>query len=219
MVLESDFAVDKDKQSCLALLADGSLVILGSFGFPLGFRGIKTCPFTSSTCLGRTRTSHFKDHYGLSHPFTGFPCFFSQNPISLSHLSLIFFAVIKCQRLVGGVDNFLLRFLGSGDNPALRLVGLIRLVRLIRLLHLVKDLARMVKGFVGTLGAAFLRMSSCHANIYIYIYIGNIYSNGRVWGRVVYVRWTEMGLRWFSGDRGISSNSRKMQHIILIDTF
>ena len=51
--------------------------------------------------------------------------------------------------VVSCVDNFLLRFLGSGDNPALRLVGLIRLVRLIRLLHLVKDLARMVKGFVG----------------------------------------------------------------------
>ena len=89
---------------------------------------------------------------------------------------------------VRGVDNFLLRFLGSGDNPALRLVGLIRLVRLIRLLHLVKDLARMVKGFVGTLGAASLEMSSCHVkNIVQYIYI---YNKGRVWGRVVYVRWT-----------------------------
>ena len=171
MVLESDFAVDKqvpakkDKQRCLALLADGSLVILGSFGFPLGFRGIKTCPFTSCTCLGRTRTSHFKDHYDLS---LVFHCFFPQNSISFSFISYFWWSqasLIKCQRLVGGVDNFLLRFLGSGDNPALRLVGLIRLVRLIRLLHLVKDLARMVKGFVGTLGAAFLRMSSCHVDI------------------------------------------------------
>lgn len=51
--------------------------------------------------------------------------------------------------VVSCIDNFVLRFMGSGDNPALRLVGLIRLVRLIRLLHLVKDLARMVKGFVG----------------------------------------------------------------------
>ena len=50
---------------------------------------------------------------------------------------------------IPGIDNFVLRFMGSGDNPALRLVGLIRLVRLIRLLHLVKDLARMVKDFVG----------------------------------------------------------------------
>ncbi|CAK9101293.1 unnamed protein product [Durusdinium trenchii] len=68
--------------------------------------------------------------------------------------------------VVSCIDNFLLRFLGSGDNPALRLVGLVRLVRLVRLLHLIKDLARMVRGFVGNF--RLIIRSVCILTLFIY---------------------------------------------------
>eukprot|EP00913_Durusdinium_trenchii_P013756 g12916.t1 len=71
---------------------------------------------------------------------------------------LIFLVVPKS--LAGGTPH------GLGDNPALRLVGLVRLVRLVRLLHLIKDLARMVRGFVGNF--RLIIRSVCILTLFIY---------------------------------------------------
>ncbi|CAJ1351952.1 unnamed protein product [Effrenium voratum] len=69
--------------------------------------------------------------------------------------------------LVSLVDSFILRFVAAGENPpALRLVGLCRLIRLVRLLHLIKDLGRMVRGFVGNFQLIF--RSVCIMTIFIY---------------------------------------------------
>ena len=67
--------------------------------------------------------------------------------------------------LVSLLDTFVLRFAGN-QTPALRLVGLFRLLRLVRLLHLIKDLARLVNGFVGNI--RFIFRSVCMMTIFIY---------------------------------------------------
>jgi len=67
--------------------------------------------------------------------------------------------------LVSLLDTFVLRFAGN-QTPALRLVSLLRLLRLVRLLHLVKDLSRLVNGFVGNI--RFICRSVIMMTIFIY---------------------------------------------------
>ena len=67
--------------------------------------------------------------------------------------------------LVSLLDSFVLRFAGN-QTPALKLVGLFRLLRLVRLLHLIKDLSRLVNGFVGNI--RFICRSVCMMAIFIY---------------------------------------------------
>ena len=67
--------------------------------------------------------------------------------------------------LISLLDSFVLRFAGN-QTPALKLVGLFRMLRLVRLLHLVKDLSRLVNGFMGNI--RFIFRSVCMMALFIY---------------------------------------------------